>query len=1568
MQHIHGGDQQEHGKSNANYQHIWSSGAHYEACRGCGADTDNSQYDGEPPRGRGRSKLSPTLQIPKNRSTGNLAVVSESTTPEHSTSRIRFSFDAGSSVDYDSITRSSLITEHDHGLGLSGLRRIRQNHPIRAPTLPSSATSSRSPSTSLARSTSLVMMMSPVNVNQMPMSAGPSSPSFTEDLSRFPSESLHSFSFAHKSEDFIQNRQSVLKRSIEFMRDRMGWAVSHNAAIASAQARVNGDIETQTMLDLLARAQLVGAGNLPQLDTGSAFVPGPLTGPAEVSGLNIFDKDFVPRTSSPESFATPLVSPTDTRSPRMESLSAVTSAESQVSPKAKPAQIVREPSDSENSSRSPTDESGTTAQTSPPISRKPTLKRTYTDVAPMSMQQKLLDTLAQPFVAGQQGTYPDVLVSPTLPANRGRASFNVPGTLGSTVHGHATRWVPAAQAIFTTESKPPWTILAANDLACLVFGVTKAEVRKMGILEVVQEERRAWLENKLQGIDVDEIGQSPAKKEVVKPPPSSSGSALLGGRGGITAQLLSKPNSRAQPPKASVLRAQTVHSGDTTPSKPRALANHSSTKSRGVLLCGDVVPIQKRNGATGAASLWVKEKRVGLIWVLEEIHEDVAYISLDEDGIVTKISGETATIWGENAIKTGVDIGNFITRIPRQGIDPREGAIDYAQIARRKYFTCRNTNKANIPATITQTRGQTELRVSSFPHIAGIVVVESHSLHIKSSNSVFCGALFGYEKPDGVHINTLIPDFDKIIDTLTEQEGVDIHDGIVIPEHNFRKAAAFFAVRAGRPDATTNFLNPEGLPARHRDGTELKIDVQMRVVNSEKRPKHDSDGSDDELSPTDEAIASNEPELVYALWITYSRQIHAPRAASLVPGDIAMPGIETPLHQPSPGQTPAHTPRDIGSDNDEPKKPSTASSLTKQLKNMAISATAKITGAAKPDEKDKPAQVVPRVVEPATEKKSIDDFTILEDMGQGAYGQVKLARYKHNGGRKVVLKYVTKRRILVDTWTRDRKLGTIPLEIHVLNFLRKEEYKHPNIVEMEDFFEDETNYYIEMAPHGLPGMDLFDYIELRANMEEAECQSIFVQVAKAVHHLHTKAKVVHRDIKDENVILDGEGHIKLIDFGSAAYIKSGPFDVFVGTIDYAAPEVLAGRPYGGKEQDIWALGILLYTIIYKENPFYSIDEIMDRDLRVPYTISDESIDLIRCMLDRDVTQRYDIDQLIIFSTEVFHRKDLGLYSFTTTIMAPTNNLVHIVTKREEEAARTNVIVGLTLLSGFILIIAATVWVRSIMRKREEKKHKELLRSQGHHSHHHSHNTGQRHSHSRSHGASRSGHTRPRSNDTVRGPRLERPLPVIPAGTGHIMRATTQRGKSSPPSSSRSKPRSKPTHKVSRCASITTTKPPGLERAASNKARNRRSSAPERFDPLDWPLPRTPVVPMPTVRAEIKPAPGHVRQPSAFERELRRTENFHLTQSERGDRIRDDEEEDGSMVRTEVSESNSSGICDYLKLLNSDDTPALEDRRDAAKQAELARSRSGNGGSRPSLPAIDIKGGLKIELEGKKHRV
>ena len=1049
------------------------------------------------------------------------------------------------------------MTDHDHGLGLSGLRRIRQQHnPLRTPTLPSPT--SRTPSLgNITRSSSMTFLMEPHGQAAGPFPPGPGSPSFTEDLSRFPSESLHSFSFAHQSEDILHSRQNVLKRSMEFMKDKLGWsggsnaAIASTAAIASAQARLNGDLETQSMLNLLARAQLVGAVNLPHVDPELPI--GPLTGPPDMSGENVFEKQFIPRSVSPDLLDEPLISPSTEYPPV---LPIVRKRTAETDAKARPVGPgPDEEPESENSSRTPTNESGTTSKTSPPPSRRPTaLKRTLTDTVHASMQQKLMDAMAKPFLLDDQR---DFVGSPPLSATSQSfaSSANPPSSHPSSVHSHGTRWVPAAQAIFTTETKPPWTILAANDLACLVFGVTKAEVRRMGILEVVQEERRAWLERKLKEGSAEDAGDG-SESEIVSPQPTRTAhsTSLLGGRGGgITAKLLSKPNSRSlSAASKGSRRPATIHSGDPKPPKP-GQSHHPSSKSRGVLLCGDVVPIQKRNGATGSASLWVKEKRVGLIWVLEEIHEDAAYVELDEDGTITKLDGDLGPIWGNENLRSGADVGKLIPRIPRQGIDPRFGAVDYAQITKRRYYTCRNSDRINIPATIDQVRGRSELRVSSFPHIAGIIVVDTRTLTIKSSNPVFCRSLFGHERPDGLSITTLLPNFDKVLGILTEEDGFQLTDGMVVPEHSFRKASAFLALKEGQPNAAVNFLRPEGLPARHRDGSELRIDVQMRVVKSEKQTTIaeeavlEASEEEETVSEIDSQFSVAQSEMVYALWITYSRHLHATRT-NLGSASPLLSGTATPLHQPSPGQTPLHTPSEIQSDSDEPKKgQSKASTLTKQIKDVAMSAAAVITGSqpAPPEPKAPVPSVDPSAEAP--HKKTIEDFVILEEMGQGAYGQVKLARYR-NTGKKCVLKYVTKRRILVDTWTRDRRLGTVPLEIHVLDYLRRDGLRHPNIVEMEDFFEDDVNYYIEMVPHGLPGMDLFDYIELRTNMEEDECRSIFFQVAQAIHHLHTKAHVVHRDIKDENVILDGEGNIKLIDFGSAAYIKSGPFDVFVGTI------------------------------------------------------------------------------------------------------------------------------------------------------------------------------------------------------------------------------------------------------------------------------------------------------------------------------------------------------------------------------------------------------------------------------------
>ena len=261
------------------------------------------------------------------------------------------------------------------------------------------------------------------------------------------------------------------------MSHKLGWGNS-NAGIASAQARLNGDQEMQGMLDLLARAKLVGANNI--AGSGQAHLIGPLTGPAltEDSG-NIFETSFLNRSSSPDHIDSADTSPTTLR----KTLSNVEIPSRRDVKQDAKDDAVPPQTESEPSSRTPTNESGTTAKTSPPVTRRQSLKRTYTDLAPLSLQHKLMDTLAQPFLAGDSH---DGLLSPTMPQS-GRdlgSAMSMTGfhPVGPAVHGHSSRWAPAAQAIFTTESTAPYTILAANDLACLVFGVTKAEVRKIGIL------------------------------------------------------------------------------------------------------------------------------------------------------------------------------------------------------------------------------------------------------------------------------------------------------------------------------------------------------------------------------------------------------------------------------------------------------------------------------------------------------------------------------------------------------------------------------------------------------------------------------------------------------------------------------------------------------------------------------------------------------------------------------------------------------------------------------------------------------------------------------------------------------------------------------------------------------------------------------------------------------------------------------------------------------------------------------------------------------------------------------
>ncbi|EDS41071.1 conserved hypothetical protein [Culex quinquefasciatus] len=248
-------------------------------------------------------------------------------------------------------------------------------------------------------------------------------------------------------------------------------------------------------------------------------------------------------------------------------------------------------------------------------------------------------------------------------------------------------------------------------------------------------------------------------------------------------------------------------------------------------------------------------------------------------------------------------------------------------------------------------------------------------------------------------------------------------------------------------------------------------------------------------------------------------------------------------------------------------------------------------------------------------------YTLVRHIGKGAYGYVKLS-YRNSDRLLVISKFILKDKLVPQFMITSEDNREIPMEVYLLTHV-----KHPNIVNMFDWFENEKFFQVVMEIHG-SGMDLFEFIDRRPVMTEKLGCLIFRQIANAVAFLHS-LNILHRDIKDENVIIDHNFHIKLIDFGSATFVQEGQlFSTFYGTTEYCSPEVLAGNRYSGPELEMWALGVTLYVLMFFENPFVDVEEILQSELIIPHEISEELEHVLLGLLDKNPKTRLTIKQLL----------------------------------------------------------------------------------------------------------------------------------------------------------------------------------------------------------------------------------------------------------------------------------------------------------------------------------------------------
>lgn len=201
----------------------------------------------------------------------------------------------------------------------------------------------------------------------------------------------------------------------------------------------------------------------------------------------------------------------------------------------------------------------------------------------------------------------------------------------------------------------------------------------------------------------------------------------------------------------------------------------------------------------------------------------------------------------------------------------------------------------------------------------------------------------------------------------------------------------------------------------------------------------------------------------------------------------------------------------------------------------------------------------------------LEDIEQLNTLGVGAFGRVRVARHKSTA-QLYALKAQSKAFIVNQNMQE--------MILNEMNIMKQ--IDHPFISKLHASIQDRK--YIYFLLELLPGGEFFSFLQTAGKLSEDKSRFYSASVVLALEELH-KNKIAYRDLKPENMVMDGRGYVKLVDFGLAKQILSGSTWTMCGTPDYLAPEIILNKGHN-HAVDYWALGVLIFEMLHGWPPFY----------------------------------------------------------------------------------------------------------------------------------------------------------------------------------------------------------------------------------------------------------------------------------------------------------------------------------------------------------------------------------------------